>query len=322
MKRSDIKRKSPIRAARGTAAPGMLNRGPTKKRRDSGTRSAPDWPLEKRLDLHTNKQGKNGCWLWTASITPKGYGELMRRGVGGTRLAHRLAWTIKNGPISDGLQVCHRCDIRACVNPDHLFLGTQKDNIGDMIRKGRRFTGDPKKFGHKGSSHHAAKLTDAQVKAIREDQRSSKQIAKDFDVNDRTIRKIQNGNGWKHIPKNLGLSAVSKGPARDEKHLAKVRAFGCVVLAVSVRAQNCGGYVEAHHVRCLGPRTMGKRKSDYLTIPLCFAHHQGYRLDSAHGDWGEAKFWEWHKINPAAWIASFSPEGRAALEALQPRREG
>lgn len=77
----------------------------------------------------------SGCWLWTGFEHHNGYGGLMIKNV--TVLAHRLSWQIHNGPIPKGLCVCHKCDTPFCVNPDHLFLGTNKDNIHDAIRKGR-----------------------------------------------------------------------------------------------------------------------------------------------------------------------------------------
>src|SRR5271165_4726377 len=80
----------------------------------------------------------DGCWNWKAYIGPDGYGRFGFRGkIPGP---HRVSWELSFGPIPDGLNVCHKCDNRRCVRPDHLFLGTDRDNILDCIRKGRRNT--------------------------------------------------------------------------------------------------------------------------------------------------------------------------------------
>jgi hypothetical protein len=75
------------------------------------------------------------CWLWTKSCTSKGYGQFKFKEQKDT--THRIAWKLTHGPIPDGLLVLHRCDVRNCVNPAHLFLGTPKDNTQDMMSKGR-----------------------------------------------------------------------------------------------------------------------------------------------------------------------------------------
>lgn len=88
-----------------------------------------------------------GCWLWTASKYAAGYG--MFNLDGKPEGSHRIAYRLRKGPIPEGMYVLHRCDNRACVRPAHLFLGTAKDNMDDMTRKGRRYSGD---------GHHAAKI--------------------------------------------------------------------------------------------------------------------------------------------------------------------
>lgn len=131
----------------------------------------------------------NTCWLWTASKSHNGYGVIWIKDIGNVRV-HRFSWELHVGPIPDGLCVLHKCDVPACVNPEHLFLGTRKDNAADMVKKGRSLV---------GVRNSNAKLTPDIIVLIRAATGSMDQIAERFDVCQRTICQIRNRKTWSHI---------------------------------------------------------------------------------------------------------------------------
>lgn len=136
---------------------------------------------------------EHGCWLFQGRLD-KGYGHIKENGL--IRLAHRYSWELHNGEIPDGLLVCHKCDIRNCVNPAHLFLGTHQDNNDDMWQKGRG------KGEHAGETHHSAKLRNSQIPQIRRlhsEGNSYKDIALVAGVSAGSIGKIIRGERWKSI---------------------------------------------------------------------------------------------------------------------------
>ena len=95
--------------------------------------------LEQRFWPKVDKSNPDGCWLWTGATNRQGYGHLgPTTDAPFTVLAHRLSYIMHQGPIPDGMFGCHRCDNKLCVRPDHIFLGTPKDNTQDMVRKGRQ----------------------------------------------------------------------------------------------------------------------------------------------------------------------------------------
>ena len=150
-----------------------------------------------RFNQKINKQGS--CWNWTGSINNKGYGTF---GLSfGWReytqtYAHRYSYTINKGLIPKGLCVIHKCDNTKCVNPDHLFLGTMKDNTQDMISKGRdKLWGNPMY----GESNPASKLNTAQVLKIKSSLDLSGTLAKRFCVSKSLIKMIKRNKIWKHV---------------------------------------------------------------------------------------------------------------------------
>ena len=100
--------------------------------------SRPTGGLDQRFWAKIKTRPGDGCWMWCGSVAPNGYGLAHSGGMTGRYSgAHRLMWTLAHGQIPDGMSVLHRCDVRACVNPAHLFLGTQSDNIRDCVLKFR-----------------------------------------------------------------------------------------------------------------------------------------------------------------------------------------
>ena len=147
-----------------------------------------------------------GCWEWKGSFFPAGYGKF---GMAGKKTgAHRAAWLFAHGEIPSGLLVCHTCDNRKCVRPDHLFLGTHKDNGQDASRKGRLPTGD-RNVGRqragiqRGENNGYAKMKESWVVEARRRRASGETlgaIAKDYGVAMETIFDATSGRTWKHLP--------------------------------------------------------------------------------------------------------------------------
>lgn len=158
------------------------------------------------------RKDASGCWLWTASATGTGfkYGQVMWRGRYATpQKAHRVAWELTNGHIPDNLQVLHRCDVPLCVNPNHLFLGTQKDNLADARQKGR--LGGPRD----------CLLTFAERMAIYRaprDRRTGALLARQYRVSRHTISQIRHGR-FAGAPVVLERVPHVEVPVRGDLHV-------------------------------------------------------------------------------------------------------
>jgi hypothetical protein len=161
--------------------------------------------------------GSDPCWNWVGFVMPNGYGKFS---FGREHfLAHRSSWHLLRGPIPDGMCVLHKCDNRRCVNPDHLFVGSEMDNTQDMIAKGRNSTGDrhwsrakrsafmrrviePGVPKRRGSLHGNAKLTEEDVRAIRRRVAAGETrlaVSRSFSVTNATVCGIVNRRSWKHV---------------------------------------------------------------------------------------------------------------------------
>lgn len=183
-----------------------------------------------QLDPETSKRfwarveivdDETSCWLWLGGRYGRGYGSFPIR-PGKNVTASRFAYADKVGPIPEGKFVCHHCDVRLCVRPDHLFVGTQKDNIGDAVAKGRMQSGEqhwtkrmPERIPHgadtggvkgapkrRGPLNGNAKLTDDDVREIRRLHASKTPLAEicaRFGISKAQVSRIGTGKRWAHL---------------------------------------------------------------------------------------------------------------------------
>lgn len=137
----------------------------------------------------------DSCWLWTGWRNSQGYGKISRSNKGGEISAHRLSYEMHIGPIEGDLCVCHTCDTPPCVNPDHLFLGTRKENNQDRHAKGRTVM-----LGHPGEKNPMAKLTRVQVDELRAKHaaggRTTRSLAAEYGVSCGLVSGIISGKRW------------------------------------------------------------------------------------------------------------------------------
>ncbi len=152
--------------------------------------------LKEKFEKKFVPEPNTGCWLWLGQPNTSGYGCFTFNKKNDK--AHRVSYSIYRGEIPDGLYVCHSCDVRSCVNPDHLWIGTHADNMRDMYLKKRAYFN--KGLG-RGSNNAMALLTEDIVLKIREGLKikSGREVAKEFGTSDKNISSIKLRKTWKHI---------------------------------------------------------------------------------------------------------------------------
>jgi len=143
------------------------------------------------IELRYTVDQDTGCWIWNGVKDGGGYGRVHYIKYG-FRSAHRLSYNTYKGTIPENVCVCHKCDVRSCVNPDHLFLGTNIDNLKDRDSKGRQA---------KGINNGTSKLVEKEVLEIRKLKGHMRQIdiAKLYNIHTDTVYRIWIGRTWKHL---------------------------------------------------------------------------------------------------------------------------
>lgn len=148
--------------------------------------------VDKNGPVPSHRPELGRCWLWTGGTSPLGYGRIRVSAPRRVELAHRLSYAMKHGPVPEGLFVCHHCDNPACVNPEHLFVGTHEENMQDMVAKGRNV----------GSRGHRL-LDEERVREIklmlRDTGMPHKEVAARFGVSRQLIDSISRGALWSRV---------------------------------------------------------------------------------------------------------------------------
>ena len=165
--------------------------------------------LRDRFWERVDQGAPDACWLWTGTVHHSGRGIIWVSDGRRAQIASRVAWELTNGPIPEGMLVCHHCDNPLCVNPAHLFLGTSADNSADMVRKGRQAIGDrsgPRLYPERrrrGESHPDAKLTEEDVRTIRQWYANGgvlqREIGDRYGISQANVSAILLRKTWEHI---------------------------------------------------------------------------------------------------------------------------
>jgi hypothetical protein len=164
------------------------------KRYSSKKTRKPVASLSNRFHAKFKVDPDSGCWLWTGSING-GYGHMgLWPRYRGLAKAHRVSWQLYRGEVPEGALVLHRCNVRRCVNPDHLYLGTPKDNAQDALHSGTLYKPD-----NRGARHGCAKLTEKAVRHIKRREMSGAEYASLYGVSRAQVYVIWLGKAWKSI---------------------------------------------------------------------------------------------------------------------------
>ena len=154
--------------------------------------TVPDYAPKQCLYDHTVLSDDESCWLWVGGVSGSGYG-MVPMGKHKRPYAHRISYEVHNGPIPAGMSVLHKCDNKRCVNPYHLFVGTQKDNMVDMVSKKRHMHGE---------RTNTAKITEAdvrEIRALKEKGVTLSAIATQFGICFQQVSRIVRRERWAHV---------------------------------------------------------------------------------------------------------------------------
>lgn len=149
-------------------------------------------PIDVRLQRLSTIDGATGCWVWNGYRMRLGYGRVALDGKAVS--AHRASYMTFRGPIPKGAFVCHTCDNRACINPDHLYLGNHATNMRDMTARQRHPGG-----GQRGEEHYAAKLTERDVREMRASGQHYADAAKKYGITKGYAWSVINGYTWRNV---------------------------------------------------------------------------------------------------------------------------
>ena len=184
--------------------------------------------IEERFLRKVNKTSE--CWLWLAATDRDGYGQFTYNGK--QQRAHRISWILHNGEIPDGMFVCHRCDVPGCVRPDHLFIGSVKDNAEDCNAKNRQASGmthgsyTRPENRPRGTNNGKSKMMDSAIIEMREmyatGNWSQSDLAVKYGVTQVTVSHIVRGKGWTHVGGPIikhGRSNIDENDVREIREL-------------------------------------------------------------------------------------------------------